>query len=685
VTTRTVRLLLTGWGASAAIALGVELVRADALGSVGPEWALSFLAAYLVGIWAFRAEPGNRAALRLLVYGCTALTFLAVSTALIVLVRSGIGGTGFVLANLAAQTVSLLFVCSQVAALVRYPDGKPRLAIERRLVGTLLGIAAVLPVALLLTRATVVPAWIVQFSGESDGLAVPVVASGWYQDWLAWLGPVTQLLNDSLLAVAPLIGVGVAAARYRHLDAAQRQRMAWPLQAALLLILGVVINAVAEGGALPRVVGEGVYIVCHILLPVALGIGIAAPGIFDALGTARRTVSFAALSLLILGSYVAAAGLLGVTVGGDDLRVAVIVAVISTLALDPVRRTLQRRAGRLAFGHEVSRDELLLRLGDTLEHTMDRNALTESIAETAMEGLATQWVRLEPDGAPAVHVGRPARSGEKATHTSRLMHGHDDLGAISCGPPVSGRAGRRSRIQLDTLSRQIAMALTNARLADELNGRLAEIDASRQRLVTAEEAARRRIERDLHDGAQQDLAALLTRIALARNQLRRSDVGRLEKTLANLQTDAGDALKNLRELVSGIHQSTLADQGLVVAVENRAATSPIPIEVTCGPGVRDGRLAAAVESTAYFTVCEALANTLKHGDARRATIAMVLDDGRLRIAVTDDGRGFDPLQVNGSTGLVGLRDRIAAVGGTLDVRSEPGRGTTLTAIVPTRA
>jgi signal transduction histidine kinase len=281
-----------------------------------------------------------------------------------------------------------------------------------------------------------------------------------------------------------------------------------------------------------------------------------------------------------------------------------------------------------------------------------------------------------------VHLGRPLRPAEKATHTSRLMHGHDDLGAISCGPPVSGRADRRSRIQLDTLARQIAMALTNVRLADELNGQLAEIDASRQRLVTAEEAARRRIERDLHDGAQQDLAALLTRIALARNQLRRSDVDRLDQTLANLQVDAGDALKNLRELVSGIHQSTLADQGLVVAVENRAATSPIPIEVTCGPGVRDGKLAAAVESTAYFTVCEALANTLKHGDARRATITMTLAGGRLSIAVADDGRGFDPLRVNGSTGLIGLRDRIAAVGGTLDVRSEPGRGTTLTAIVP---
>jgi signal transduction histidine kinase len=127
----------------------------------------------------------------------------------------------------------------------------------------------------------------------------------------------------------------------------------------------------------------------------------------------------------------------------------------------------------------------------------------------------------------------------------------------------------------------------------------------------------------------------------------------------------------------------LADQGLVAAVEGRAARLPIPVEVRCGPGVCEGRLAAAVESTAYFTVCEALANTLKHSAASSATIAIALTDDRLRIQVVDDGRGFDMSAVNGSSGLVGLRDRLAAVGGTLDVRSVPERGTTLTAVVPT--
>ena len=677
------RVVLTCWGAAAALALIMGLTRAGAWGSVGPEWTLSFLATYVAGLWAIQAEPGNRAAVRLLVFGCVALTFLAVSLELIIQVQAGLVGIGFVLGNAVVQMISFGFVVAQVAALVRYPNGVPRLAVERWSVGALLIIAASLPILLLITRPHVVPAWIVQFSGEADGLAVPVVASPLYVPALGGLGVGAQLLNDWLIVIGPVIAVGIAAARYRLLDDTDRHRMAWPLLAALIFVVGLVVHGFAEAGMLPSLAGETINIACHILLPVSLGIGIAAPQIFDALGTARRTLWFAVLALLILSAYVAAAGLLGVTVGRANLWVAVLVAVLAALALEPVRRTLIRRAGGLAFGPELSRDDLLLRVGETLERTMDRRALTESIAELALEGLGREWVRLEPTGTAPVHVGRPRRPDEEPVLISRLRHGQDDLGLIACGPSSGGRVDPRSRVKLDTLARQIALALSNARLADELNAQLIEVDASRQRLLEAEQTARRRFERDLHDGAQQDLAALLTRIALARSQLGRMDVDRLDQTLATLQTVAADALQNLRELVSGIHETTLADQGLAAAVEGRAARSPIPVQVSFSPaGMRREKLAPTVASTAYFTVCEALANTLKHGKARQASVALALDDGRLRIDIADDGQGFDPTEVAVCSGLTGLRDRLAAIGGTLDVRSAPGRGTTLTAIVP---
>jgi hypothetical protein len=359
--------VLSCWGAVAALALIMGLTRAGAWGSVGPEWTLSFLATYFAGLWAIRAEPGNGAAVRLLVFGCVALTFLAASLELIVLVQAGLIGIGYVLGNALVQMISFGFVVAQVAALVRYPNGVPRLAIEPWSVGALLIIAASLPILLLITRPDVVPAWIVQFSSESDGLAVPVVTSPLYVPALGGLGVGAEFLRNWLLVIGPVIAAGIAAARYRLLDDTDRHRMAWPLLAALVLVLGVIVHGFSEAGMLPGLAGEAMNIACHILLPVSLGIGIAAPHIFDALGTARRTLWFAVLALLILGAYVAAARLLGVSVGGRNLWLAVLVAVLAALALEPVRRTLIRRAGGLAFGPELSREDLLLRVGETLE------------------------------------------------------------------------------------------------------------------------------------------------------------------------------------------------------------------------------------------------------------------------------------------------------------------------------
>lgn len=670
--------VLIAWGAVAAVAAGVTLARIDGL-----PWALIVLAAYPVGVWTTAVQPANRAAAALLAVGCVGLTWAALSADLVSRVDANPAFPGFIALNAVVQAAGFLMVAAQVIALVRYPDGRRVYAVEDWLLRGMLLLAPLLPVVLLLTRPQVVPAWVVQYVGADGLLVPPSVESPWYVPAVGWLGPSADLVQAFLIVVGPVLGAVVAAARYVRMDTAARQRMAWPLLAVLVFVLGIGLSAVAEASGLPRWLSDGTAIASFMVLPIAMGIGIAAPQLFDALGTARRTLSYFALSALVLSVYVAVAGALGATVGGEDLNVAVVVAVVAALVLEPVRRTLVRLAERLAFGREVSRDELLLRLGETLERTLDRRALTESIAETAMEGLGAQWVRLELHDAAPVHVGRPLAAREEPVLSAPLLHGPTSLGRISCGPPAKGRPRSRSRIQLELLGRQVAMGLTNARLAEELEDQLSEIEASRQRLVSAEETARRRLERDLHDGAQQDLAALLARIALARSQLGRGDLERLDQTLATLHEATVETLQNLRELVSGIHETVLADQGLVAAVEGRAARLPIPVEVSCGPGLGEGRLPAAVESTAYFTVCEALANTLKHGAASRATIAIALEDDRLRIQVVDDGRGFDTSAVDGSSGLVGLRDRIAAVGGTLDVRSAPERGTTLTALVPT--
>jgi signal transduction histidine kinase len=661
------RVLRVAGAAGVTIALGSAPFLFERL-PYAAMWTLPFVAAYVSGLWACRAEPDNDAAVRLLRFGVVSTLWVGLSEVLLLWVYGHGLAPALVPISVLMQVLGLLMATSMCAALVRYPDGRPRLLAEALLVRVLAALSVLVPALLLLSRREVVPPWILQWAEESGGLDLDMPSSPLFLSGLDWVGPAPEFFHDSALGLMPTAAVLVAAARFRRLDRAQRARMAWPLQAALVLILMAFVNYLVLGETLPDIALNVLDAACMVLLPVSLGIGIVRPELFDVLGTVRRTVGFTVLSLTIVLLYVAAAGVMGAAVGRDNLQVAVVVAVFAALAMEPLRRRLLRGAGRLAFGEQISRDELLVRLGATLEHTVDRDELKESIAATAYEGLGVEWVRLAVHGEEPVHVGRAPAPGEHPAAEARMVHGRDDVGSIACGPVLRGRVDAGMRSLLDTLAHQSALALTNARLAE--------------RLVTAEETARRRLERDLHDGAQQDLAALLTRIGLARSQLQRGDPALVSDTLDTMHGDAQVALENLRELASGIHATVLSDQGLVEAIENRVARLPLQVSVHAGPGIREERFAPSVEGAAYFTVCEALANTLKHGAADHAVVSIRHEAGALRLEVSDDGSGFDAGARNGAGGLAGLEDRLSALGGSLEVRSRPGEGTTLLATVP---
>jgi signal transduction histidine kinase len=199
--------------------------------------------------------------------------------------------------------------------------------------------------------------------------------------------------------------------------------------------------------------------------------------------------------------------------------------------------------------------------------------------------------------------------------------------------------------------------------------------------VQAEEAGRRRIERDIHDGVQQELVAALARLALARNQLRR-DRDLAEATLREVYVDGQRALDSLQELVRGIHPPVLTDRGLVEAVRERASRLPVPVEVSSNGFGQETRLPPAVEGAAYFFVSEALANVLKHADASSASVRFHSEPEGLEVEVEDDGRGFSAGSSQGS-GLRGLQDRIEALGGRVEVTGRSGRGTRVRARIPT--
>jgi signal transduction histidine kinase len=204
--------------------------------------------------------------------------------------------------------------------------------------------------------------------------------------------------------------------------------------------------------------------------------------------------------------------------------------------------------------------------------------------------------------------------------------------------------------------------------------RLAAVEASRARLAEVADAERRRIERDLHDGAQQRILALLTRVELARG-------GVDDDELDGIATELRAVHRELRELARGVYPATLADHGLPEALRSALARLPGAAELTVAPRVEGRRFPRAVEGAAYFLVLEGLANTMKHAGAAQVRVGLDATDDELRVTVSDSGRGFDSAAPDG-TGLLGLRDRVAAVGGSLEIDSGPGRGTTLRGLLP---
>ena len=246
------------------------------------------------------------------------------------------------------------------------------------------------------------------------------------------------------------------------------------------------------------------------------------------------------------------------------------------------------------------------------------------------------------------------------------------MGALTVSMPPSEPLTPSQEKLLRDLAAQAGLVLRNVRLVEEVR-------ASRQRLVAAQDERAKALERNLHDGAQQQLVALAVRLRLARASAHKEGARSTVDLLDGLATDANDALENLRDLARGIYPPLLADKGLASALEAQARRGTTPVDVH-DEGI--GRYPQEMESAAYFCVLEALNNVAKYAGASRAQIRLSEQDDRLIFEVVDDGLGFDPAATAYGTGLQGMADRVDAIGGTLEVRSEPGAGTTVVGRIP---
>jgi signal transduction histidine kinase len=262
-----------------------------------------------------------------------------------------------------------------------------------------------------------------------------------------------------------------------------------------------------------------------------------------------------------------------------------------------------------------------------------------------------------------------------------VRHAGELLGAITLDKRQGTEPTPVEAKLSDDLARQAGLVMRTAGLTESLKQRLEELRTSRKRLVAAQDLERRRLERNLHDGAQQNLVALKVKLGLLRT-LAHKDAERTEKLAEELSTDADEALETLRDLARGLYPPLLADKGLGPALEAQARKATVPVVVE-DDGV--GRYPQEIESAAYFCVLEALQNVQKYAEATTAHVRLSSSDGRLRFCVEDDGRGFDPQSTRRGSGLQNMSDRLDALGGRLKIDSTPGRGAQLRGELPAAA
>ncbi len=613
-------------------------------------------------------------------------------------------------ASFAVVSLTRALVGAWVAFIVWFPDGKPP---SRRW-------RAFVVAATACCAAVAVLVWLV---GPADrvfdfyqGTTIPPHAGGPFAGTWAGAAPASDLI-----LILPVVALWSLVQRYRRGDAVRRQQVQWfILGGAVTLAAQFVGIGLASGHGAASDIGIALSVITQPLPMLAATLAILRYRLWDIDLVVSRAlvygVLWAALSALLLVPALAA----GLLVGGRGAGTAVAIALLVTVAFHPARRRLEAFAQRVVYRHRARPYVLLSGFWETLREA-DLSRLGPLVADAVRAGLHVEWagvwlalpategMNLRPVGVSGAVVPAGLAVSSATTrhlHATRalvldgwpaeelaqlwpaapeavvpLAVADDLVGLLACG----GRRGDRLRPAdyelLELLARECALRLRNLRLEAQLRDRLAEIEAqaaeltrSRQRLVTAQDEERRRIERDLHDGAQQQLVSLAAR-------LRRAVNGGSDQ-FTELAADAELAVFALQELGRGIYPSVLADQGLPAALRTQAARIPVAVRIDVDQDLSCRRLDREVEAALYFVALEALTNAQKHAPGAAISIGLRADDTGVVLEVADSGPGFDAEQPRDGTGLQNMHDRIAAVAGVLAVRSAAGHGTRVAAVVP---
>ncbi|HEX5937196.1 MAG TPA: GAF domain-containing sensor histidine kinase [Actinomycetota bacterium] len=506
------------------------------------------------------------------------------------------------------------------------------------------------------------------------------------------LPPIFTIAGFGLLALGFSTVVALAL-RYRRSVGEERQQMRWFVAAvalaAPLLVAALVSVTGLEGDEttpLSDLLFFTFFLVLAIGLPGACAIAILRYRLYDFDIVVKKTALYTVVALLLVAIFFVFAVLVGrAFIEANPL--AILGSIAIGLLFWPVVRLARRIADRIVYGGRATPYEVLTEFSERVagsyasEDVLPRMARILSDAVGARDAIVWLHVGTElrpsgiasPDGDPpaAVPLRGDAIPPLQADAAVEVRDQGELLGALSVSMPANDPINPSKERLVRDLASQAGLVLRNVRLIEELR-------ASRQRLVAAQDAERRRLERNIHDGAQQQLVALTVKLRLL-EQLAERDPTRARAMAEQIQVDATGALDDLRDLARGIYPPLLADKGLPAALEAQARKSPVPVSVECDDL---GRFPQDVEAAIYFSCLEALQNVTKYAEATQVRVALARTDGALTFAVSDDGVGFDPSSTSAGTGLQGIADRMDALGGTFAVTSATGQGTVLRGTVP---
>jgi signal transduction histidine kinase len=532
----------------------------------------------------------------------------------------------------------------------------------------------------------------------------------------------------ALLWVASLVALPIAHANYRAAGVVDQRRMQWIGWAAVVAIeVALVSLALSLVADWPHHDGV-IALAASGLVPVALAAA-TVPRLLNRVDRLlTHTVSLAGLTVLIVLAYALALAAFGRKPNDGErslLLLSMLAAAGAALAYQPARGWLTDRANRVVYGERVSPDEALRTWGSRLTRAIPLDELLLQLAETLRKSMqlrsAQIWTGadghyevaamvphrqfhpyLVGDKERAV-VGRAGVSGgtwldvwlpgfveagmTASTRVAPIAHSGELLGLIACERPPDGAAFTEDDDRVLTeLARQVGLALHNVQLdtalqasLDELRHTNEELRASRARIVAAGDAERRKLERNLHDGAQQHLVALAVKLRLAKDAVA-DDPADAEAMIDEVRGNLQEAITELRSLAHGIFPPLLMSGGLAEALPAAAARAGLP----AATDIVVGRHGQELEAAIYFCCTEALQNAGKYAGERASALVKVWEDAAtLHWEVTDDGRGFDPSGIaEAGHGFVNMRDRMGAFGGSVEVISAPGAGTTIRGHVP---